>query len=75
MNLREEVEKIKTQGYSEANAESKLCQDIVLKALAESGMARNAKFVIKASEEDFARIVELIKKSGVDKSVTFERAE
>lgn len=28
MNLRDEVEKIKTEGYSEANAESKLCQDI-----------------------------------------------
>ena len=39
------------------------------------GIAKNAKFVIIASEEDFARIVELIKKSGVDKSVTFERAE
>ena len=39
------------------------------------GIARNAKFVIRASEEDFARIVELIKKSGVDESVTFERAE
>jgi hypothetical protein len=42
MDLRDEVEKIKTEGYSEANAESKLCQDIVLKAIAESGMARNA---------------------------------
>ena len=39
------------------------------------GIAKNAKFVIRASEEDFARIVELIKKSGVDESVTFERAE
>lgn len=36
MNLREEVEKIKTEGYSEANAESKLCQDIVLKAICEA---------------------------------------
>ena len=39
------------------------------------GIAKNAKFVIRASEEDFARIVELVKKSGVDDSVTFERAE
>ena len=39
------------------------------------GIAKNAKFVIKASEEDFARIIELIKKSGVDERVTFERAE
>ncbi|SCX96088.1 hypothetical protein [Butyrivibrio sp. INlla14] len=49
MNLRDEVEKIKTEGYSEANAESKLCQDIVLKAIAESGMARNA--TIKTTKE------------------------
>lgn len=42
MNLRDEVEKIKGEGYSEANAEAKLCQDVVLKAIAESGMGRNA---------------------------------
>lgn len=41
MNLRDEVEKIKREGYSETNAESKLCQDIVLKAIAEGGMDRN----------------------------------
>lgn len=41
MNLRDEVEKIQGEGYSEANAEAKLCQDIVLKAIAESGMGRN----------------------------------
>ena len=37
------------------------------------GIAKNAKFVIEASEEDFARIVELLKKSGVSETVTFER--
>ncbi len=42
MNLYEEIEKIKTSGYSEQNARSKLGQDIVLKAIADSGMARNA---------------------------------
>ena len=42
MNLYEEIEKIKTQGYSEENAQSKLGQDIVLKAISDSGMARNA---------------------------------
>ncbi|WP_156094539.1 hypothetical protein [Butyrivibrio sp. WCE2006] len=42
MNLHDEVEKIKGEGYSEANAEAKLCQDIVLKAISESGMGRNA---------------------------------
>lgn len=42
MNLRDEVEKIKGEGYREANAEAKVCQDVVLKAIAESGMGRNA---------------------------------
>ncbi len=40
MNLYEEIEKIKAQGYNEANAQSKLGQDIVLKANYDSGMAR-----------------------------------
>ena len=42
MNLYEEIEKIKAQGYNEVNAQSKLGQDIVLKAIYDSGMARNA---------------------------------
>ena len=42
MNLYDEIERIKTEGYSEENAQSKLGQDIVLKAIADSGMARKA---------------------------------
>ena len=42
MNLYEEIERIKASGYSEQNAQSKLGQDIVLKAVADSGMAQNA---------------------------------
>ena len=42
MNLYEEIEKLKAIGYSEQDAQSKLGQDIVLKAIADSGMARNA---------------------------------
>ncbi len=42
MNLYEEIERIKASGYSEQNAQSKLGQDIVLKAIADSGMAGNA---------------------------------
>ena len=42
MNLYEEIEKIKAFGYSEQNAQSKLGQDIVLKAVADSCMAQNA---------------------------------
>ena len=42
MNLFEEVERIKASGYSEQNAQSKLGQDIILKAISDSGMAQNA---------------------------------
>ena len=42
MVLYEEIEKNKTQGYNEANAESKLGQDIILKAISDSGMTKNA---------------------------------
>lgn len=42
MNLYEEIEKIKAFGYNEQNAQSKLGQDIVLKAIADSGMAQSA---------------------------------
>ena len=42
MNLYEGIEKIKAAGYSEQNAQAKLGQDIVLKAIADSGMAQNA---------------------------------
>ena len=42
MNLREEITRIKAEGYSEDNSEAKLCQDIILKAIFESGMVDNA---------------------------------
>ena len=42
MDLREETERIILDGYNEANAQAKLCQDIILKAIYESGMAKNA---------------------------------
>ena len=41
MNLMDEVDKIKTEGYSEANAEAKLCQDIIINAIAKSSLNRN----------------------------------
>lgn len=41
MILFEEIERIKWQGYNEENARAKLGQDIILKAIADSGMARN----------------------------------
>lgn len=41
MNLLTEIEKLKKKGYSEANAEAKLCQDIIIKAISESSFVSN----------------------------------
>ena len=41
MNIREEIDKIREEGYNEANAEARLCQDILLKAISESSLKRN----------------------------------
>ena len=40
--LPEYKEEIMAQGYSSADAEARLCQDIVLKALSNSSLSRNA---------------------------------
>ncbi len=40
-NLEELVQMIKNEGYSEINAEARVCQDIVLKAISESTLSRN----------------------------------
>ena len=58
MNLREETERIVLDGYSQENAESKLCQDIILKAISDSKMAKNATIkggVVMRSISDNAR--------------------
>ena len=36
INLEDLIEKVKKEGYNEANAAAKVCQDIVLKAIAAS---------------------------------------
>lgn len=41
MNIREEIEKIREEGYNEANAEARVCQDILLMAISESSLKRN----------------------------------
>ena len=47
MDLREETERIILDGYNEANAQAKLCQDIILKAIYESvGVAQDARRTI-----------------------------
>lgn len=40
--LREMINQARTDGYQDDNAEAKVCQDIVLKALSESSLCRNA---------------------------------
>lgn len=41
MNIREEIDKLCAEGYNEANAEARLCQDILLRAISESSFNRN----------------------------------
>lgn len=41
MNLMDEIDKIKKDGYSEGNAEARLCQDIIIKAISQSGLNKN----------------------------------
>ena len=41
MNLMDEVDRIKKAGYNEANAEAKLCQDIIINAISKSSLNRN----------------------------------
>ena len=40
--LREMISQARADGYQDDNAEAKVCQDIVLKALSESSICRNA---------------------------------
>lgn len=39
MNLRELIDTVRDEGYSQANAEARVCQDIVLKAIDKSAFA------------------------------------
>ena len=41
MNLRDEVERLRKDGYNEANAEARLCQDIVLEAISKSAFGHH----------------------------------
>lgn len=33
MNLRDEINKLKEEGYSQQNAQARICQDIILEAI------------------------------------------
>ncbi len=41
MNIRDEIDKIMADGYNEANAEARLCQDVIMSAIANSNLNRN----------------------------------
>jgi hypothetical protein len=41
MNLQEMLDKTQNDGYPVQDARAKVCQDIVLKAIAESSLSRN----------------------------------
>ncbi len=41
MNLLEEIEKVKNAGYSEANAQARVCQDIILDGIAKGNLSKN----------------------------------
>ena len=41
MNLEKMAEKYRDAGYSERNADARVCQDVVLKAIARSDLGRN----------------------------------
>lgn len=41
MNLLEEIEKMKNEGYNEANAEARVCQDVILYGTSKGSLSRN----------------------------------
>lgn len=41
MNLLEEIEKVKNTGYNEANAQARVCQDIILDGIAKGNLSKN----------------------------------
>ena len=44
MNIHEQIDRIKAEGYNEANAanaEAKLCQDIILQLITKSSLCQN----------------------------------
>lgn len=41
MNLLEEIEKVKNEGYNEANAQARVCQDIILYGISKGSLSRN----------------------------------
>lgn len=48
MNLLEEIEKIKRKGYNEANAQARVCQDIILYGISKGKLNRNVTITLVA---------------------------
>ena len=51
------ADEYRKEGYSDANAEARVCQDIVLKAISESNLSRNV--MIGSSSSRFTHILSL----------------
>lgn len=41
MNLMEEIEKVKSEGYNEASAQARVCQDIILYGISKGSLSKN----------------------------------
>ena len=59
VTIQEMIRQAKLEGYTDENAEAKVCQDIVLKALSESSLSRNTTIkggvVIRSISKDARR--------------------
>ena len=72
VNLEKMAEKYRDTGYSERNADACVCQDIVLKAIAQSNLGRNIIIkggVVMRATEDLD--LDFIKYSLEDKSIRY----
>lgn len=79
-NLKQMIQKVREQGYAEADAEAKVCQDIVLHAISKSSLSRNVTIkggvVMRSITNDIRRAtqdldIDFIRYSLEDKSIDF----
>ena len=78
MNLREEITKLKEEGYSQQNAQARICQDIILEAISKCHLNENVTIkggvVMHNISKDMRRAtrdmdIDFIKYSLEDKSI------
>lgn len=81
MNLREEINKLKEKGYSQQNAQARICQDIILEAISKCHLNENVTIkggvVMRNISNDVRRATvdldfDFIKKSISDDSITLQ---